>query len=90
MPFRFTTRTVYEYVPEYEPDRGTDEDDLVVVPNVPLFGAMKKMKEMGQLGFQVSMMKTVLEGYDFAVDSKPFIKVSVKGQGRTIARRSQS
>ncbi len=82
----YTTRTVYQYAPEYKPPvRGTDDSDMIVVPNIPLFGAMLKMKEMGQGGFALSMFQTILESYDFATDTTPFLTLSVRGTFKQLA-----
>ena len=49
-----------------------------MVPNVPLFGGMQKLRQMGQLGLGATIFKSYLESYEFARDLTPFIKVRSK------------
>lgn len=58
-----------------EISNGSDTD-LVVVPNVPMFGLMKKMKS--ESDFTKSLTKSLVEGYeDLSFDTTPFISVTV-------------
>ena len=47
-----------------------------MVPNLPLFGAMAKMKN--EASFAKSIFKTLVDSYDFAKDKEPFLKMTVK------------
>ena len=52
------------------------ENDIIVVPNLPLFGAMAKMKNEND--FAKGIFKTIVNSYDFAKDKKPFLTMTVK------------
>ena len=49
---------------------------MIIVPNLPLFGAMAKMKN--EAPFAKGMFKTLVNSFDFAKDKKPFLKMTVK------------
>ena len=55
---------------------GDDTEDVVVVPNIPLFGAMAKMEAESE--FAKDMFVSILESYEFAKDTKPFLTLTVR------------
>ena len=69
----FKVKRRYDFAPELS--AGSDSD-LVVVPNVPLFGAFKAMQT--ESGFAKAIFEDILSSYDFANDTGPFVKVSVR------------
>ena len=63
----------YDFAPELSEG---SENDKVIVPNVPLFGAFDAMRD--ESGFAKEVFEQILASYDFANDTGPFVKVSVK------------
>lgn len=55
----------------------SSDDTYVIVPNIPLFGLIKKLSNSDS--YTKSAARSLLEGYkDVGIDTKPFIKVTVK------------
>ncbi len=52
---RYTAKRIFQFAPEIS--NGTEED-LVVVPNIPLLGAMKATKPQGE--YAASVFKSIL------------------------------
>lgn len=75
---RYETRKWFEFAPEMS--AGSETDDIVVVPNIPLFGAIKTMAT--QMTIAKTVFKNLMNSYDFAIDNKPFLTLTVKGKTR--------
>ncbi|XP_059085878.1 scavenger receptor class B member 1-like [Tigriopus californicus] len=71
---RFTVQRNFTFEPNESV--GLDDAETVIVPNIPLFGAMHKLKDEYQIGKNV--FKEILNSYDFAQDRTPFLKLTVK------------
>ena len=52
---RYTAKRIFQFAPEIS--NGT-EDDLVIVPNIPLLGAMEKLKPQGSMA--AAVFKSIL------------------------------
>jgi len=73
---RYMFKTVYTW--SHEQSERDEQRDVVVVPNIPLFGGMVKMKREGQPQMAKNIFVNLMESYDFANDTKPFVTVTVK------------
>ena len=63
----------YFFAPELSNGK---EDDLIIVPNIPLFGAFKKLQPQPQ--FAKTIFLTLLSSYsDIAIDVEPFVTTTV-------------
>ncbi len=62
----------------FEPTVSTgSEDDVVIVPNIPLFGLIKSMSK--EDSYTKSTTRAILDGFSgVGPDTKPFIKVTVR------------
>jgi len=52
------------------------ESDLILMPNIPLFGAFRKMKD--EVPEAKSVFESLLNSYEFGMDKNPFLKLTVK------------
>jgi len=68
---QYAVRREYMFYPEYS---SGPESDIIVVPNIPLFGAMKKLRN----SYEVEGFKMVLEGFEAGQKETPFLTISVK------------
>jgi hypothetical protein len=51
------------------------EDDVIVMPNLPLMGALRKMSGSD---FAISMLESMLRSHAFGIDKNPFVVMSVR------------
>jgi len=51
------------------------EDDLIVMPNLPLMGALRKLAGSS---LAIAALESMLASYSFGMDKNPFIMVSVR------------
>ena len=64
---------------EFAPDLSNSSDsDIVIVPNIPLFGAM--MTEDMEKPYAKEIFLNTINSYEFANDTKPFLRMTVKGK----------
>eukprot|EP00095_Tigriopus_kingsejongensis_P008733 maker-scaffold683_size112676-snap-gene-0.13 protein:Tk08733 transcript:maker-scaffold683_size112676-snap-gene-0.13-mRNA-1 annotation:"scavenger receptor class b member 1" len=71
---RFNMQRNFTFDPE--DSMGLDYEDTVIVPNIPLFGAMHKLAK--DPAFAKGIFLEILESYDFAQDKAPFLSLTVK------------
>ena len=51
------------------------ESDVIVMPNIPMFGAFRKM---GGSRIATQIFNALLNSYNYGIDKSPFLKLSVK------------
>lgn len=51
------------------------EDDLIVMPNLPLLGALRKLSASP---LTITMLESMLRSHNFGIDKNPFLVISVR------------
>lgn len=69
----FMSQRYYYFAPELT---FGSEEDVIVMPNVPLLGAMQALAKERDIA--KSMFESFLGSYDFAMDKDPFMALTVK------------